>query len=361
MNSDERLRLITRNAAEVITIDELRKKLESGEKLKGYIGFEPSGLFHIGWLIWTQKLKDLIDAGIEMNILRATWHAWINDKLNGDLNLIKLAADYTVEVIRNYGIDISKLHIIDAEDLVKDKDYWALVIKVTKNTSLARIKRALTIMGRKSEEAEIDASKLIYPAMQVSDIFYLDLDIALGGTDQRKAHMLARDVGEKLGRKKVISIHTPLLVSLQGGQRMGNIEGLEEDDIQSEIKMSKSKPESAIFINDSQDEVERKLMNAYCPKGVVENNPVIQIVKYIIFNKFNQFKIERDIKFGGDIIFNSYEEFEKAYIEGKIHPMDLKKSTARKLNEILEPIRKSLEKKSEFEELIKKIASNVTR
>ncbi|MEM0200733.1 MAG: tyrosine--tRNA ligase, partial [Saccharolobus sp.] len=56
MNSDERLRLITRNAAEVITIDELRKKLESGEKLKGYIGFEPSGLFHIGWLIWTQKL-----------------------------------------------------------------------------------------------------------------------------------------------------------------------------------------------------------------------------------------------------------------------------------------------------------------
>ena len=68
MNSNERLRLITRNAAEVITIDELRKKLESGEKLKGYIGFEPSGLFHIGWLIWTQKLKDLIDAGIEMHI-----------------------------------------------------------------------------------------------------------------------------------------------------------------------------------------------------------------------------------------------------------------------------------------------------
>jgi len=360
MSIDERLHLITRNTAEIITVDELREKLEHQEKIKGYIGFEPSGLFHIGWLIWTQKVKNFIDAGIDMTILRATWHAWVNDKLGGDMNLIKLAADYTIEVIRQYGIDISKLHIIDADDLVKDKDYWALVLKVAKNASLARIKRALTIMGRKAEEAEIDASKLIYPAMQVADIFYLDLDIALGGTDQRKAHMLARDIAEKVGRKKVISIHTPLLVGLQGGQRM-KAEGLEEDDIQAELKMSKSKPETAIFVTDTPEEVERKLMSAYCPKGVIEDNPVIQIVKYIIFNRFSSMKIERDIKYGGDIEFKSYEELEKAYIEGKIHPMDLKKATAKKLNEILDPIRKGLEKKSEFVELTQKILKSVTR
>ncbi|WP_338599590.1 tyrosine--tRNA ligase [Sulfolobus tengchongensis] len=361
MSIDEKLHLITRNTAEIITVDELKKKIENNNKLKGYIGFEPSGLFHIGWLIWTQKVKDLIDAGVNMTILRATWHAWINDKLGGDMNLIKMAADYTIEVIRNYGVDVSKLNIVDADDMVKDKDYWALVIKVAKNASLARIKRALTIMGRKAEEAEIDASKLIYPAMQVSDIFYLDLDIALGGTDQRKAHMLARDVAEKMGKKKVISIHTPLLVGLQGGQRMSIVEGMDEDDIQAEIKMSKSKPESAIFVNDSKEDVERKIMGAYCPKGVAENNPVLQILKYIIFPRYNNIKIERDIKYGGDVEFRSYEDLEKAYIEGKIHPMDLKRATARKLNEVLEPIRKSLEKKVEFEEMIQKISKNVTR
>ncbi|MCH4814285.1 MAG: tyrosine--tRNA ligase [Saccharolobus sp.] len=361
MSIDQRLQLITRNAAEIITIDELRKKLESKEKLKGYIGFEPSGLFHIGWLIWTQKVKDLVEAGVNMTLLRATWHAWINDKLGGDLNLIKMAADYTVEVIKNYGVDITKLNIVDADDMVKEKDYWALVIKVAKNASLARIKRALTIMGRRAEEAEIDASKLIYPAMQVSDIFYLDLDIALGGTDQRKAHMLARDVAEKMGKKKIVSIHTPLLVGLQGGQRMSITEGMEEDDIQAEIKMSKSKPESAIFVSDSREDVERKIMGAYCPKGVAENNPILQILKYIIFPRYNFVKIERDIRYGGDVEFKDYEELERAYIEGKIHPMDLKKATARRLNEILEPIRKSLERKPEFEEMIQKISKSVTR
>ncbi|TRM78648.1 tyrosine--tRNA ligase [Sulfolobus sp. A20-N-F6] len=361
MMSNHRLQLITRNVAEVITIDELKDKLDSNQQLKGYIGFEPSGLFHIGWLIWAQKLKDLIDAGVEMSILRATWHAWINDKLGGDMNLIKLAADYTIEVLRNFGIDTTKLKVIDAEELVEDKNYWSLVLKVAKSASLARIKRALTIMGRKAEEAEIDASKLIYPAMQVSDIFYLDLDLALGGTDQRKAHMLARDVAEKLGKKKVISIHTPLLVGLQGGQRMNTIEGLEEDDIQAEIKMSKSKPESAVFVNDPPEDVERKIMGAYCPKGVVENNPIIQIIKYIIFTKYNSFKIERDIKYGGDIEFKSYEELEKMYIDGKIHPMDLKKATAKKLNEILDPIRRGLDKKSEYKDLIQIISKSVSR
>ncbi|TRM89954.1 tyrosine--tRNA ligase [Sulfolobus sp. A20-N-G8] len=311
--------------------------------------------------MWAQKLKDLIDAGVEMSILRATWHAWINDKLGGDMNLIKLAADYTIEVLRNFGIDTTKLKVIDAEELVEDKNYWSLVLKVAKSASLARIKRALTIMGRKAEEAEIDASKLIYPAMQVSDIFYLDLDLALGGTDQRKAHMLARDVAEKLGKKKVISIHTPLLVGLQGGQRMNTIEGLEEDDIQAEIKMSKSKPESAVFVNDPPEDVERKIMGAYCPKGVVENNPIIQIIKYIIFTKYNSFKIERDIKYGGDIEFKSYEELEKMYIDGKIHPMDLKKATAKKLNEILDPIRRGLDKKSEYKDLIQIISKSVSR
>jgi tyrosyl-tRNA synthetase len=174
---DEQLKLISKNTVEIVTIEELKQKIENKEKLKGYIGFEPSGLFHIGWLIWAQKLKDLINAGIEMSVLVATWHAWINDKLGGDLNKIKLAGDYALEVLRAFGVDMSKLKVVYAEDLVKDSNYWALVIRIAKNTSLARMKRALTIMGRKAEEADLDTSKLIDPAMLVGDIFFQDLDI----------------------------------------------------------------------------------------------------------------------------------------------------------------------------------------
>ena len=361
MNLDEQLKLISKNTVEIVTIEELKQKIENKEKLKGYIGFEPSGLFHIGWLIWTQKLKDLINAGIEMSVLVATWHAWINDKLGGDLNKIKLAGDYALEVLRAFGVDMSKLKVVYAEDLVKDSNYWALVIRIAKNTSLARMKRALTIMGRKAEEAELDTSKLIYPAMQVADIFYQDLDIALGGTDQRKAHMLARDVSDKLGKKKVIAIHTPLLVGLQGGQRM-NVSGEEEEDYLASIKMSKSKPETAIFVHDPPELVEAKLRSAYCPARVVENNPVLQINKYIIFAQDGvKLKVERDIKYGGDVEFNSYEELERTYIEGKLHPLDLKLATAKKLNEILDPIRKALNAKSEFTSLVSELERSITR
>jgi tyrosyl-tRNA synthetase len=357
---EDRLSLITRNAAEVVTPEELKLKLESGEKLKGYLGFEPSGLFHIGWLIWAQKFKDLVKANVEMNLLVATWHAWINDKMGGNLEMIRLAGEYAVDVLEAFGIARSSIKIWDAEDMVKDKDYWALVIRVAKNTSLARMKRALTIMGRKADEAELDSSKLIYPAMQVSDIFYMDLDIALGGTDQRKAHMLARDVAKKLGRKMVIAIHTPLLVGLQGAQRM--TAGGDEDEVLADIKMSKSKPDTAIFVNDEPEEVEAKLMKAYCPKGVVENNPVLQINKYIIFpSDPSGLKVERESKFGGDVHFKSYDELEREFAEGKLHPKDLKVATAKKLNSILEPMRKSIKSKPEYDRLTKEIARSVTR
>ncbi len=359
MNPDERLSLITRNLEEVVTTEELKEKLESGQGLKGYIGFEPSGLFHIGWLIWAQKVKDLTEADVRMNLLEATWHAWINDKLGGDLQLIKEAGKYAIDVLETFGIDKSKIDVVDAEDLVGNKDYWKLVIKISKNTSLARMKRAMTIMGRKAEEAEIDTSKLIYPAMQVADIYFMDLDIALGGTDQRKAHMLARDLSEKMGVKKVISLHTPLLVGLQGGERMNA--PADDEDFMSNIKMSKSKPENAIFINDPADSVESKIMAAYCPRGVIENNPILQINKFIIFPKFNSIKIERDQKYGGDLEVKSYNELEALFAEGKLHPMDLKKATARRLNEILEPMRQRLNSKPEMQEIVTKISKNITR
>lgn len=363
MDVEEKLNLITRNTVEVVTVDELKKKLEEGKQLKGYLGFEPSGPVHIGWLIWANKVIDLINAGINMRILIATWHAWINDKLGGDLEKIKLAGEYALDVLDAYGMERSKIIPIDAEDLVKDKDYWALVLKIAKSASLARMKRALTIMGRKEEEAELDVSKLIYPSMQVADIFYMDLDIALGGTDQRKAHMLARDVADKLGKKKVIAIHTPLLVSLLGPQRMTipQSKDVEIDDIQADIKMSKSKPESAIFVHDSESEVEKKIMSAYCPRSVVENNPILQISKYLLFPKSGKLKVERDIKYGGDIEFNSYKELERVYSSGSLHPLDLKKAVAKKLNELLTPIRKRLEEKPELEKLVKELEKNVTR
>jgi tyrosyl-tRNA synthetase len=362
MSSEERLKIATRNTVEVVTLEELKKLLEESTKIKGYIGFEPSGLVHIGWLVWMYKVKDLVDIGVDFYILEATWHAFINDKLGGDMELIRKAAKYTRGVLEAVGVDLSRVKFVDAEDLVSDKEYWAILIRSAKKASLARVKRALTIMGRSMEEAETDFSKLIYPLMQVSDIFYLDLDIALGGMDQRKAHMLARDIAEKIGRKKPVAIHTPIISSLFGPAKKID-RASEIDDVYSELKMSKSKPETAIFVHDSPGEVREKIMKAYCPPRTLEFNPIIEINKYLLFHQEDfVLHIERPAKYGGPIDIYNVDELESTYVAGKIHPLDLKQATAEALIKLLSDIQIKLFSSKENIRLLEELkAAKITR
>jgi len=356
---DERLKLITRNLQEVVTLEELRAKLESGERLRGYIGYEPSGLVHVGWLVWMNKVRDLVEAGVDFRVLEATWHAYINDKLGGDMELIRAAARVVRKTMEALGIPTEKIEFVDAEDLASDKDYWGLLLRVAKKNTLRRVKRALTIMGRRADEAELDSSKIIYPLMQVSDIFYLDLDIALGGMDQRKAHMLARDTAEKLGLKKPVALHTPIITGLKGGKRM---ESADIDDVLAEVKMSKSKPDTAVFVHDPPEAIERKILSAYCPRGVVEFNPIMEINRYVLFARPG-FKliVERPEKYGGTIIYESYEDLERDFVAGRLHPLDLKKATARALIELLAPVREKLLGDPETRRIIELLSASTTR
>jgi len=332
-----RLELLTSNVEEIVTIEELRTVLEK-QRPKAYIGFEPSGSVHIGWKICTNKIKDFLDCDFDFTVLLADWHAYINDKLGGDIEKIKLCGKYMEDCFAAMGVNKDQVKFVYASDYVSDPKYWELVLRTSKATSVARVKRAMDIMGRDAEEGEKDLSKLFYPAMQVSDIFYLDLDVAYGGTDQRHAHMLARDVSKKLGRKPPVAIHTPLLTGLQAGGRMDPIEA----------KMSKSKPDSMISIHDDPASVKKKISKAFCPEKQIEGNPVFEMCKYVVFPelKDESFLIERPEKFGGNLEFTTYEELENAFVDG-LHPLDLKNGTASYINKILAPIHEYFEKHPE--------------
>ncbi len=335
---------IKKNVQEIVTIEDL-EKISGRSGLKGYIGFEPSGLVHLGTgLICGNKIKDLAEENVSMRVLLADWHAFINDKFSGDMEKIRLAAEIMKESFLALGVPNS-VQFVYAEELVDGKEYWSILLKVAKNTTLNRVRRALDIMGRKSSDLDMDTSKMIYPFMQVTDIFFMDLDIALGGMDQRHAHMLARELAPKLGFKVPVAIHTPLLTSLKGGDRM---------DFTS--KMSKSKAESAIFVTDTPEQIRSKIRGAYCPEGEVDNNPVLDIYRYIIFPYYREeIKIER--KYGGDIIVKGYADLESLYSRKEIHPLDLKENISQLLIEILKPVREKLESKTEMKEMIEKISS----
>ncbi|MFH1100466.1 MAG: tyrosine--tRNA ligase [Methanobacteriota archaeon] len=324
----DKLQLLTMNTEEVVTEEELKQVLQK-DKPRAYIGFEPSGTVHLGWKICTNKIKDFLTSGFHFIVLLADWHAYINDKLEGDLKKIKLCGKYMEDCFAAMGLDTQKIKFVYASDYVNDPKYWELVLKTAKATSVARVKRAMDIMGRSEDEAEKDLSKLFYPAMQVSDIFYLNLDVVYGGMDQRHAHMLARDVAKKLGKTPPVALHTPLLTGLQAGGRMNPVE----------VKMSKSKPDSMISIHDSPEEIQKKMSKAFCPEKQIKGNPVLEICKYVVFPelKNESFIIERPEKFGGDLTFSQYQDLEHAFASG-LHPLDLKNATTRYVNTILEPV-----------------------
>ncbi|MHA1151036.1 MAG: tyrosine--tRNA ligase [Promethearchaeota archaeon] len=343
LSIDEKIALLKEVGEEIINEDELRKmlewKTEKGLKITAYDGFEPSGNIHIAQgLLRSINVNKLTKCGIKFIFLLADWHAAANQKFNGDLEVIKKVADFFIELWKVCGMDLDNVEFRYASDLVADPKYWEMVLKVGINSTLNRVLRCTQIMGR-SETDNLYASQILYPLMQAADIFYLDVDICQLGLDQRKVNMLAREVSNLFNRPKPISIHHHMLMGLTKPPD-SNLTGV---DRAVQLKMSKSNPDSAIFMLDTPTDIKRKINKAYCPPKEVSENPVLEYSKYIIFQLINVFKIERPEKYGGDVEYSSYEEMEKDYAEGKLNPPDLKPAVIKTLNQLLEPIRNHFE------------------
>jgi tyrosyl-tRNA synthetase len=284
------------------------------------------------------KINDFIKAGINTTVFLADWHTYINDKLGGDWNRIKQVSQYYAEAFKFF---CPGVNIVLGSDLYKQKgqDYWENFVRFSKQMTLARTMRSLTIMGRnEGDRNNLDLSQLLYPPMQSVDIEALDLDIVHAGMDQRKIHMLVREIFPKLGWKVPVVIHHHLLPGLSEPVRMGLDEN-ESEDARISSKMSKSKPASGILIHDDAKTIKDKIGKAFCPAGVLEGNPILELVRYVIFHQFNDFVIERPIKYGGDIRYSNYKQVENDFVTKKIHPIDLKNATASYVDKIVEPIR----------------------
>ncbi len=361
MDIEQKIELVKRKPTEeIVTEQDLREIFEAYSHPKHYIGFEISGMVHLGsGLCIGLKIKDLLAAGCKPMIWLADYHSWVNDKLGGDLEKIRAVANgYFKHAFISLGLTEDKVDYALATDHY-DADYWKDVVKIMRDTTLNRMLRCITIMGRKETDS-ISAGTALYPALQVADIFLLDVQIAHAGMDQRKAHMLARELAPKF-RKKFVALHTHLLPGLIGSSRMNQEDtktGADDDtdvkiEQEAEVKMSKSKPSSAIFIHDSEAEIDDKIKKAFCPEKVCEGNPIYEIAEYLILRD-RSMKIERPAKFGGDIEVVDSTELAKIYQEGKLHPMDLKRAVVRELVVMLKPSREYFEKNKEYLAQLKK-------
>lgn len=362
MDIETKIELVCKQPTEeVLTPEGLRHLLETEEHPIAYDGWEPSGLVHLGTgVICAYKIKDFVEAGIHYKAYLSTWHAWLNNKLGGDLNLIRKSADLFRHSWIALGVPPDKVEFIYSDKLYDDLDYWATVVRVSKNLTIARGRRTLEIAGRKETEARM-ISDFLYTPMQVADIYYMQVKICQLGIDQRKANVVARELGERLGFWKPVCVHHHLLQGLEKPKVWPIPEGQEKEALSS-AKMSKSKPETCIFLYDTPEEIKQKMVRAFCPEKTVQFNPVLDITKHIIFRETKTLTIERPAKFGGPIEFQNYRELETAYAQGKLHPQDLKNTVTEQLIKILEPVRTYFKNNKEAAQCLNTVKkANVTR
>lgn len=346
-NTDS-LELVLRNLAEpldefVMTLDEVKELVGKGGNV--YVGYEPSGPIHVGTLITVRKLRDMIQAGFHSIALMADIHAILN--LKGPQDLIKeVSMTYWKTVFHELGS--KQIEIKLGTEFELSEDYIMDLLALSQRVTARRAWRAMTMVARGEDPM---VSHMIYPLMQALDILYLRVKIAIGGTDQRKIHALTRevfssDIPLRVEKYVPAAIHTPLLPGLTGG------------------KMSSSIPRSHVAVHDPPELIREKIMNAFCPPGNENQydedgrlrNPILAILKYFILPEVGEIIVKRSrAAGGGEVEVTSYEQLERMYIAGEVHPMDLKELVSNYLIEEFSRVREIFESERELIEPLYKL------
>ena len=324
--SIERLKLMINGAQEVVGLDHLISVLAGGPTMAGddvircYVGFEPSGTAHIGWKVLALRLRNLLDAQANVMVFLADWHAWVNDKFSGDMAAIQTTARYMEDTFRallghpEEGEGPGQLRFVWASTVMSDGDYWARVLRCSKGMTLAQVRKTFSIMGRDEASSDNDLSRFYYPAMQAADIGHMHIDLAIGGMDQRKAHMYMRDVSQRWGWRKATCLHTPIISALSASG--GRMESFDH-------KMSKSDPRGALLLHDDEAAMRKKMRKAYLDPAD-EHSPVYELAEHIVLPEQGVIHVTPNPKFGEPSQWHDLDAFRAAVADGTLHPLDAK-------------------------------------
>jgi tyrosyl-tRNA synthetase len=333
MDEDTRYDLVTRYTEEVVTDDELESLL--GDSPTAYIGYAPTGEMHIGHFTTMRKLADFIRADIDVTVLIADLHAHL-DSEKSPWDLLDARSEYYEEAIRGMidatGADPDAIEFVRGREFQLDEEYTMEMYQMAAETTVARAQRAGSEVVRESDSPNLGG--LIYSLMQSLDVKALDADIAYGGIDQRGIYMLGRELLPEHGHDAPVCLFAPLLSGLSGG------------------KMSASDESSKVNLTDSPEAVEEKINDAYCPMGEREDNGVLEYVEYLVFpildERGENFVVERPEEYGGNLVYESYDQLEADFLAEELHPADLKGAAATAISEVIDPVRERLTNQSEL-------------
>ncbi|SDJ21287.1 tyrosyl-tRNA synthetase [Halovenus aranensis] len=334
MDTAERLDLVTRYTDEVVETEELETLLAEGNP-SVYIGYAPTGEMHIGHFTTIRKLADFLRADLDVTVLVADLHAHLDDE-KSPFELLDARVKYYQEAIEGMveaaGADPSDITFVRGMDYQLDEEYSLEMYRMAAETTIARTQRAASEVVRESDSPNLGG--LIYPLMQSLDVKALDADIAYGGIDQRGIYMLSRELLPEHDHDKPVCLFAPLLAGLTGD------------------KMSSSEDGSKVNLTDSPAVVRDKIDDAYCPMGDVEDNGVLEYVQYLVFPVLDErdesFVIERPDEYGGDLVYEDYQQLEADFESEELHPADLKNATGEYISDVIDPVRERLTDRPEL-------------
>ncbi|EJD38160.1 tyrosine tRNA ligase [Auricularia subglabra TFB-10046 SS5] len=356
---EEKYALITRDLQEVLDGDMIQKILAEGRTPKCYWGSATTGRPHIGYYVPLTKIADFLTAGVEVTILLADVHAFL-DNLKAPLELVAHRTKYYEFLLRtvltSLDIPVERLKFVVGSSYQLSREYNLDQYKLCSIVTEHDAKKAGAEVVKQVDNPLL--SGLLYPGLQALDEQYLGCDFQFGGVDQRKIFTYAKEYLPKLGYAQRAHLMNKMVPSLMGAG----------------AKMSSSDPDSKIDFLDSPEDVKRKIKKAFCEEGKVEDNGLLAFVRAVaipiarlhaergdnirpfVSNDApagSVFSVSRAEKYGGPLHFSTYEELEKAYANKEIHPGDLKNAVTSTLNTLLAPIRKAFEENEEWKAIEK--------
>ncbi|EAU81616.1 tyrosyl-tRNA synthetase [Coprinopsis cinerea okayama7 len=366
LTPEERYELITRRLQEVLGGDLIKGILAEGRHPKCYWGTAPTGRPHIGYFVPLTKISDFLRAGVEVKILLADVHAFL-DNLKAPLDLVAHRTKYYEFIVRSVfkslNIPTEKLTFVTGSTFQLTKEYnldnYRLCATVTEHDA----KKAGAEVVKQVESPLL--SGLLYPGLQALDEEYLGCDFQFGGVDQRKIFTFAELYLPRLGYRKRAHLMNAMVPGLGGG------------------KMSASDPNSKIDLLDPPEVVKKKIRAAFCEEGNIEENGVLAFVGAVLIpisqlRKDHRaaaekngsslddlpkpfvtddapadsvFSIARDEKWGGSLHYTDFAQIQADFKDKKIHPGDLKGAVTQYINNLLQPIRKVYEESEEWQKI----------
>jgi tyrosyl-tRNA synthetase len=242
LKPEEQLKIIKRGAADVISEEELLKKLrraeETGKPLKIKAGFDPTAPdLHVGSAVVLRKMKSFQDLGHEVIFLIGDFTGLIGDPSGKTKTRKQLSREEVNENAKTYQKQIYK--ILDPErtriefnSSWCDKMTFEDVIALTSRYTVARLLERDDFANRMAKQQPISVLELLYPLVQGYDSVALEADVELGGTDQTFNLLVGRVLQREYGQEPQVVLTMPILEGLDGVQKMskslGNHIGINE-------------------------------------------------------------------------------------------------------------------------------------